>query len=234
MKARLLGGFIGNLVLKDLVVEETSSLGRGFLRVVLGAPWIREAPPGAGDKVQVFVPDVGSRTFTPCDVDAAEGRFSLVIHMRDEATPAMLWARGLGKGTTVRVVGPGSSTPLVTLSRPVALFGDETSFGVAKSLVATHGATGNVVRLEVSSMSDTTEACAALALPADAPVLRAADGAHHKLIAEAFAGCLAAGGSLVLTGRALSIQSVRSLLAPHVRNKVMTRAYWAEGKRGLD
>jgi NADPH-dependent ferric siderophore reductase len=44
------------------------------------------------------------------------------------------------------------------------------------------------------------------------------------------------GGSVVLTGRALAVQQLRQHLKTLNidRSRVMTKAYWAPGKMGLD
>ncbi|HEX3596574.1 MAG TPA: siderophore-interacting protein [Polyangiaceae bacterium] len=231
MKASLLSGWLGDRILRDLVVEDTASLAPAFIRIVLAAPWVRERPPEPGDKVQVFLPGVGSRTFTPFAVDASAGRFSLIAFLHD-TTPASDWARALQPGSTVRVLGPRSSTPVAPLAGPVALFGDETSLGIARALLDAHPR-DSLVRLEVSPERGTAEACAALSLSCASLTARRAGEFHLDEIASALAAPTIA--TVLLTGSARSIQGLRARLrATGARQRQVTRAYWAEGKSGLD
>jgi NADPH-dependent ferric siderophore reductase len=234
MKARLLG-WLGDRALRATVVEAVENLGERFRRITLSAAWLGENPISPGDKVQIFLPDVGTRTYTPYAVDAGAGRFSILAYIHGD-TPASDWARALKAGAAVRLVGPQSSTPLASLTGPVALFGDETSLAIARCLEElSPPRTGSIVRLEVRSVDDVINCAAMLGLPPESLVARRDDEGHLEDIVNEFAGALRGGGSVVLTGRAKSIQKVRALLreaGPRSRQSV--KAYWSENKRGLD
>jgi len=234
LKARVLGGWLGDRILRDVVVEEVRQLGASYLHVVLGAAWLRQEPPSPGDKVQVFLPDVGARTFTPFDADARSGRFSVIAYLHGES-PATGWARSLAVGTVVRFLGPRPSTPLSPLHRPLACFGDETSLGIARAVTALASPADCRVRLEVASVERAGEACVALGISHDSLVLRRRDDAHLGEIAQALSAFAGKHGTVLLTGRAASIQRARALLrASGEGRRQVVRAYWADGKRGLD
>jgi NADPH-dependent ferric siderophore reductase len=240
LKARLLGGWIGDRLLRDARVEALEELGPRFRRVTLRALWEDAAKPGgdlggAGQKVQVFLPDIGTRTYTPFDFEPATARFSLLVYLHGD-TPGTSWGRALRVADPVRLVGPQASTPLDALRGSVALFGDETSFAVARTLrrVAAVGPQ-STVRLEVSSREEHFPVADALEIPRDALVAKEAADAHLAPIARQLASAAPAGeGTVVLTGRASSIQTVRAHLRTAGNRKHTVRAYWADGKRGLD
>jgi NADPH-dependent ferric siderophore reductase len=234
MKARLIG-WLGDRILRATVVESVENVGEKFRRITLRADWLSDHPISPGDKAQIFLPDVGTRTYTPYGVDAVAGRFSLLAYIHGN-TPASEWARGLKAGASVRLVGPQSSTPLASLTGPVALFGDETSLAIARCLEELRPLrTGSIVRLEVRSVGDVVDCAATLGLPPESLVARREDEGHLAGIVNEFAGALRGGGAVVLTGRAKSIQKVRALLRDAgPRSHQAVKAYWAENKRGLD
>jgi ferric-chelate reductase (NADPH) len=219
----------------ETVVDSVENVGEKFRRITLSAAWLGDHAIAPGDKVQIFLPDVGTRTYTPYAVDAVAGRSSLLAYIHDNA-PASEWARALKAGASVRLVGPQSSTPLASLAGPVALFGDETSLAIARCLEELRAPrTGSIVRLEVLSVDDVVKCAAMLGLPPESLVARRDDEGHLADIVNGFAGALRGGGSVVLTGRAKSIQKVRALLREAgPRSRQAVKAYWAENKRGLD
>ncbi len=228
LKARLLGGWIGDRLLRDALVESLEELGPRYRRVVLRAPWATELSGAAGEKVQLFLPEVGTRTYTPFDFDRAAGRFSVLVYVHGD-TPGPSFARALEVAAEVRLIGPQASTPLDGLEGPVSLFGDETSFAVARTLRGIERLRDrSTLRFEVSSLEDAFYAVDALDIPRDALVAKEPADAHLKGIADALSG------SIVLTGRASSIQKVREHLRAAGKRKQTVRAYWADGKTGLD
>ena len=88
---------------------------------------------------------------------------------------------------------------------------------------------------EVSNVAEATDALAALGLKGDL-VERTANDAHlDEVDALLRARDGAEGGTLVLTGKAQSIQGIRTRLrARPAFARQRSKAYWAPGKRGLD
>jgi NADPH-dependent ferric siderophore reductase len=238
LKARILGSWIGERFLRVTRVHALQDLGPRFRRVTLEATWAAQAGQAfgaAGQKVQIFHPEVGSRTYTPFDFDAATGRFSLLVLLHGE-TPGSTWGRALRVGEEVRLVGPQPSTPLDEREGPAALFGDETSFAVARTLRGVAGLRDRcTVRLEVASRAEAYPVADALEIPRDSLVAKEPQETHLAPIARQLASAAPPGtGTVVLTGRASSIQKVREHLRALDHRRQTVRAYWADGKRGLD
>ena len=203
-------------VLNEVLATET--LG-AFVRIFLRAPGAKIS---AGDKIQVFFPDVGTRTYSPYAADPS-GRFELAVFLHDRG-PSSAWARGLRAGERVKLVGPQGSLALAAIAGPLALFGDETSFGVARSLLA--------LRPDAQLRFETGAGCepivTALELPAEALRPRGDLARIAKELASL-------GGTLVLTGNARSIQTLRGHLKQLGSTQLQrVKSYWAEGKTGLD
>jgi NADPH-dependent ferric siderophore reductase len=238
LKARLLGGWLGDRVLREARVTALHDLGAKFRRITLAGDSLRGISSAAGDKIQVFLPEVGARTYTPFAVDSDAGRLDLLAYLHGDG-PGATWARALVPGATVRVLGPRDSIPLESLTRPIALFGDETSFAVARALldVRAPDPAPATLLLEVSSRQECEMAREALDLPSDTLLERrgAQPGAFYADCAARLTRSLPTGGSLVLTGSARSIQQVRASLRSQAGDhKQKVKAYWSPGKRGLD
>jgi NADPH-dependent ferric siderophore reductase len=220
LKSRLLGSWIGDRILREAEVIAATTLG-AFVHVTLRSAVV----PEAGDKLQVFFPEVGTRTFSP--FASAGGRFELALFLHDRG-PSSVWARALAPGRQIRFVGPQSSTPFASIAGPVALFGDETSVGVARSLHDVRRGDARVV-LEVGTRAAVEPIAGQLGLAAE---LVERGGDHLATIARDLA---AAGGTLVLTGNARSIQDLRGRLKRLGSTQPQrVKSYWAEGKTGLD
>jgi ferric-chelate reductase (NADPH) len=228
LKARLLGSWIGDQLLRDVVVESITDLGTSFRRVKLAGSALVGANVSAGDKVQVFLPDIGARTFTPFAANTWAGSFELAVYCH-AAEPAARWARGLAPGSTVRLISPRSSTPLAGRSGPIALFGDETSLGIAFALRAIR--TDALVRIGVTHPVDVQPVADALNLPPGSVASRG----DLLPVARELIAATDNHGTLVLTGGAPSIQLLRGHLRTlGSRHAQVVKAYWSPGKRGLD
>jgi NADPH-dependent ferric siderophore reductase len=222
LKSRFLGSWIGDRLMREAEVVAATTIG-AFVHVAVRSV----AVPAAGDKLQVFFPDVGTRTYSP--FACAKGRFELAVFLHDRG-PSAAWARALAAGRQIRFVGPSASTPFDSIAGPVALFGDETSVGVARALHDVRRGDARVV-LEVGTRAAVEPVIAQLGLTAEL-VERSTNGDHLATIARDLA---AAGGTLVLTGNAKSIQDLRGRLKRlGSAQPQRVKSYWAEGKTGLD
>ena len=217
LKSVLLGSWLGDKLMRDTRVESITELGPRFRRVTLSGLQAKIEP---GDKIQIYIPDAGSRTYSP--FAPREGSFDLALFMHGNG-PGSAWARALKSGDRVRFIGPQRSLALGDLAGPVALFGDETSFGVAKSLF---DARRGDVQFRFQVGADCEPALAALGLPTEMVVPDLATIAHDLHAMNA---------TLLLTGNAKSIQALRGLLKGLGNDRPQrVKSYWAEGKRGLD
>lgn len=217
---------VGALICDSLRVERTQQLGRCFHRLTLsGARELRWTP---GDKLQVMLDD-GPRTYTPFAHDLEHGTIDLLVFAHGDS-PGARWGKTARVGDPVRVFGPRASLALPSFDAPIRLFGDETSFALAVALRAL-GRESQLL-FEVTDVGEANEVLAALGLDA---TVHERDGATQAQRDEWFAASTSE-TSLLLTGKAQSIQAVRQLLrarnVPHAKQK--SKAYWAPGKRGLD
>ena len=220
LKSRFLGSWIGDRLMREGEVVAATTLG-AFVHVTVRSA----AVPAAGDKIQVFFPEVGTRTYSP--FACAGGQFELAVFLHDRG-PSSAWARSLAPGRQLRFVGPSSSTPFADIAGPVALFGDETSVGIARALHDARNGDARVV-LEVGSRAAVEPVIAKLGLVAE---LVERNGEHLATIARDLGG---AGRTLVLTGNAKSIQDLRDRLKQLGGARPQrVKSYWAAGKVGLD
>lgn len=233
---KALGETVGRLLFRELRVTATRAIAARFQRVDLASDELQSASFGAGDKVQLMVGDGETRTFSPFAFDGARGAMSLLVHLHGEASPGALWGKQAAVGDRVRAFGPRGSLPLSTMQGPVVLFGDETSFGVARALVEHRGDQRDLAFVfEATDIDGAAAALEHLELPREGLVPRESvpGQAEAKL-----RGALERhpNAHLVLTGKAPSIQALRAAFKqrPVAYGGQRVKAYWAPGKRGLD
>ena len=116
------------------------------------------------------------------------------------------------------------------------LFGDETSFGLAAALRDCPQAGGAIHLFEASDVAESRPVLEAIGLGEATLIKRTADDAHLAAAEAEVLRLAASGAHFVLTGKASSIQRIsRALKAVGVvSSRVKTKAYWAQGKVGLD
>ena len=226
---------LGKLWIHELRVESATDIADRFRRITLTSPTLRACAPG--DKVQLMLSG-GTRTYTPFAFDSTRGAMTFAVYVHG-TTPGAAWGRDAKAGDTVRCFGPRGSISLAAVQGPIVLVGDETSFGVARSLVDHRGADARASFVfEVTDRAASTAALRALDLRTDDVVERQANDGHVRDLESRVRVALDANTNahLVLTGRAGAIQSIRAALksnpTPHASQK--NKAYWAPGKRGLD
>jgi len=130
----------------------------------------------------------------------------------------------------VRLSGARGSCDTPGLKGDVVVFGDETS--LAMSVAATRGLTGRKVSavLEAHDVDETMQVALALGVTAEVRPFGDTTGLFEMLCAR-----IDAGATPLFTGRAATIQTLKQQLRAANRSVGgMTKAYWAEGKRGLD
>ena len=225
---------LGQFFLDSATVTRVREPAPRFRWVELEGASLRGKPCEPGDKVQVFLPEAGMRTYTPLAWDAQKGTTSFLVYLHGTG-PGAEWGRRVSVGDTVRFFGPRHSLKLGEGNGPVVLFGDETSFGVAWSL-RTDGKREVLPVFEVSRREDAAPMLRELGLEGTDLERQAADahlGEAHERLRAALAR--APHASLVMTGRAQSIQALKARFktgAPAASGK--NKAYWSVGKTGLD
>jgi NADPH-dependent ferric siderophore reductase len=228
---KLFGDTVGRLIFKHVTISRITALTPHFRRLELEG---EVGAPKAGDKVQVAL-DEGLRTYTPFGFEPAAKTVQLLAWLHGDATPGARWAGSARVGDQVSFFGPRRSLPLEELSGTVVLFGDESSFAVASALAGNGRSTVRPI-FEVADALESGTVLDALGLQPRELVERRPGRTHLATVVEQLRAALGPGpAQLVLTGNAASIQAVRAQLKQAgVTAKQLNKAYWAEGKRGLD
>lgn len=229
---------IGQLFGKELSVDQVRDLSPHFRRVRVSAPWLKTAAVSAGDKLQIMIAECGPRTYSPFGHDTAAGALELLAYVHGETSTAT-WVRALRPGSKFHAIGPRGSLAFSSLPGPVVLFGDETSFGVATALRQARGsANGLSFVFECSQPDEARTVLADIGLDGCSVVERQSARAHTRAVESQLRAALAQQphAHLVLTGHAQMIQALRAALKaePPAYAGQKVKAYWADGKRGLD
>lgn len=233
----VIGGVLGRFIFRDASVQQVRDLSPRFRWLELAGADLCNASWSAGDKVQVFLPKVGMRTYTPLAWDTARGTTQLLVYLHG-ATPGAQWGRNVQVGDRCQFLGPRGSLALTALRGPVVLFGDETSFAVAHALRGLRPGSDEVEQVfEVSSRSEAGDVLPQFGQERSALIEREPGDAHLPEVAARLQAAVAArpGAHLVMTGRAQSIQRLREQLRrAGVGAEQKVKAYWSQGKAGLD
>ena len=217
-------------------VAAIETLSPHFRLVQLEGEALRNVDWTAGQKVQVSMGSgLSARTYTPMSWDADSGRTRILTFAHGDG-PGSRWASGLREDDTCQFFGPRRSLDLSGLKSPVVLFGDETSFGLAAALRDCLQTDGAIHVFEASDVAESRPVLEAIGLGEAALIERTGNDAHLAAAEAEVLRLAASGAHFVLTGRALSIQRIsRALKAVGVvSSRVKTKAYWAQGKVGLD
>jgi NADPH-dependent ferric siderophore reductase len=233
----ILGELVGKFIFRQGQVASLSEPGPAFRRVCLEGPHLRGVSWTPGDKLQLFLPEHGMRTYTPISWDSARGSTELLIFLHGDS-PGAAWGRSVQVGDALHFFGPRRSIDGNGLPEQVVLFGDETSLAVARALRSRFRAQHLTCVFEVSAPHDVQPLLDELELGTSVVVPRRAGDSHLPLVQQALLEQLGrfSAAQLVMTGRAAAIQALRSRLkaAPGNHRVAASKAYWALGKRGLD
>jgi ferric-chelate reductase (NADPH) len=236
-----MGGFenaVLSLFTKRARVTALEHVADAFTRVTFAGDELRGVSWTPGQKVQIAVKGFTQRTFTPLVWNATEGSTELLVYAHGGG-PVARWIGELEVGTSCSLFGPRASLDLDAVGRPALLFGDETSFGLARALSSTaRGAAEVPLLFEVSSRSASEQALAAVGIRGAELVVRRVDDAHLGEL-EAAVETLVRRSSIqgaVLSGKATTLRTVHRRLQDLglARGQIRTKAYWAPGKSGLD
>jgi NADPH-dependent ferric siderophore reductase len=223
---------------KELAVDDIRDVAPHFRRLRVSAPWLRTTTVAAGDKLQIMILESGPRTYTPFSHDASAGTIELLAYVHGD-TPGAAWVRDLRTGARFRAFGPRGSLALSSLNGPVVLFGDETSFAIAVALQQVRGANDALSFVfECSAPEEAERVLSDLGLSQHSVIARQPARAHLNAVESEIRAALAQhpNAHLVLTGHAQMIQAIRAAFKsqPAAYTDQKVKAYWADGKRGLD
>jgi NADPH-dependent ferric siderophore reductase len=222
-KGRLLRLFSG--LLNEGTVTSVKELSPEFRLIRLQTPAGKlSAQPG--DKVQLLLPSDDVRTYTPIEWNA-DGTTELLVYLHAN-TPGPRWAREVSAGQRIHFAGPQRSLPMP--SGDLTLIGDETSLAVAASYVRSRPGQVRCI-FEVASNVNVDSALHELQLTEAIVVRRAAGAPRGTELAKALPPTL---GAVGLTGGAELIKLTRDALRARGVKDIKTKAYWVEGRVGLD
>jgi NADPH-dependent ferric siderophore reductase len=231
-----LGKAFRSLFMKSASVVAIDDIADHFRLVTLEGAALQGVTWAPGQKLQIAIgAGFTARTYTPIDWDATDGRTRILGYMHVDG-PGRAWLLGLKPGDDCDVFGPRGSLDVSQLAGPLAVFGDETSIGVAYALRRQDQGRAVTSYFEIGDRASIEQLGASLDLGTVTLFERRPDEAHLAQMEAALPTIAAAGGSFVLTGKAGTIQRLGQALkgqgVPTAR--IATKAYWAPGKTGLD
>ncbi|EYF02938.1 siderophore-interacting protein [Chondromyces apiculatus] len=195
----------------------------------------------AGQEVEFRVSETAFRHYTPSAFDGTQGALEVLFFLHGHG-PGSTWASGLREGTRANVLGPGGRFTLDPFAATHVLLGDETSLGLfsamGRSLPPGSRAVGAV---EVEPGCERWPALAGSLLDG-APRRAGKRGEALRRWVEEHPAWLdkrrAHNGDTVfyLAGHAGTLVELRRWLVEErgiPRRAVRSKAYWADGKRGL-
>lgn len=220
MEAKALFASLAGFMLKHSRVTQVTALSPYLVRFDVAGDELRDVKWTPGDKAQLLIPGQAVRTYTPFSWRDGGASFLGFIHGH---TPGSNWVRALRPGDPVDFIGPQRSLNANGLNGTVVVVGDETSIAVARAFSESRRV---IVVLEAGDVDATREVCAKLGLSNSSVVPRG----NLDALATNLKAHVSAGATPFFTGRASTIQQLKKA----TQLKGPTKAYWADGKRGLD
>jgi ferric-chelate reductase (NADPH) len=220
-----------------LHTAHVTGLGRlspEFVRLGLSAEAFRKATWVPGAKLQ-FRPRRGTmslRTYTPVRWDAGQGVTELIAYTHGDG-PAAQWFGQVTDGQACEVFGPRRSIDLREATGPVLFVGDESSVALACALRTVTGDVSHV--FEARDPAGLTGVLAQLGIAERVAVVAKAAG-HAELLGRARDAAVEPPYTLIVTGDAATVHAVRRDSRGWRRKprQIKGKAYWAEGRAGLD
>lgn len=227
---------VSRLWMKPATVTANDRLADRFHLITLEGDALAGVPWRPGQKVQIAMGSAFvTRTYTPLEWNASTGRLCILGYAHGDG-PGSAWVRAVAPGDACDVFGPRASLDIDRLTGPIMIVGDETSIGLAYA--ASHHDRTRLVRscFEVEDIDSAQQVITSLDLQGAALVARRPDNAHIAAVETSLSDGVAFQASFVLSGKAETIQrlrrSLKQMSIPATR--LVTKAYWAPGKSGLD
>lgn len=231
-----LSSVLRRILMRRATVSGCEPISGCFRLITLEGPALRGVAWVPGQKLQIAMAEsFVTRTYTPIEWDALAGQTRLLCYAHASG-PGSAWVRDVKPGDECDVFGPRSSIDLRATSGPLALFGDETSIGLAYALSAQHPTRSAALYFELDDMKASSDVLKHLGLRGATLFERHMDDAHVERM-EAVLPSLAAGGAaFVFAGKAGTVQRLRQSLKllDVAIPRITTKVYWAPGKVGLD
>ena len=231
-----IGQALIRLLMKRATVTASERLARDFRLITLEGPALEGVAWTPGQKIQIAMGSAfTARTHTPIEWNPGTGRACILGHVHGDG-PGSAWVRDAAPGDMCDIFGPRGSLDASRMNGPLAVFGDETSIGLAHALA--YQDPGRMVAgyFEVGDVEGSCRVAEQLGLVRVALFERTADDAHVGEMEVRLATLAAGGTGFVLTGKAGTVQRLRQRLKRLAvpASRIATKAYWAPGKTGLD
>ena len=232
--AARLADLASDAMLDTAQVTGYSRLSPEFARLELSAEAFRTATWVPGAKLQIR-PRRGSmslRTYTPTKWDAGRGVTELIAYTHGTG-PAARWFEQVTDGQACAVFGPRRSIDLRGATGPVLFIGDESSVALACALRTL--AVDLRFVFEARDPAGLTDVLGRLGI-IDRVAVVAKSGDRAELLGQARHDARPVPYSLIVTGDAATVHAVRRDSRGWDRKprQVTGKAYWAEGRTGLD
>jgi NADPH-dependent ferric siderophore reductase len=224
------------MFMKHAQVLRSEAVAEDLRLITLESAQFKSVPWTAGQKVQIAMGSAFvARTFTPIEWDPATGRTRIVGYAHGTG-PASEWIRSVKEGDECDVFGPRPSLDTSKAISPVVVFGDETSIGLAHAIRQQNLTRPTHSLFEVNALPAASTILSRLELRDAVLFERQSDDAHLQEIEGRLMALAAGGATIVLTGKASSIQRLRRALRNQDVSsaRLLTKPYWAPGKTGLD
>ena len=122
------------LLMRRASVVAVEPLADRFRLITLRGPALAGVSWAPGQKIQIAMGSVFvARTYTPMEWDASEGLTRFLGYAHGDG-PGSAWLQALEPGAECDIFGPRPSLAVAGLAGPLAVFGDETSMGLAHAL----------------------------------------------------------------------------------------------------
>lgn len=187
-----------------------------------------------GTKLKIGIGGSETRTYTPIAIDEHSGQVRILAYIHGHSM-ASQWAAAVEVGDNTYTSSPGSSLNLEELRSSAVFFGDETSFGSAKSLQFHLGVDSPAYCVfEVRQPQQSAAVAERLELANVTLVKICEDRSHLGEVARRLQKAMADLNTLrvVMTGNGKSIQAVRAALYTDKIAKIqyLVKAYWTPKK----
>ncbi|MDQ2080969.1 siderophore-interacting protein [Xanthobacteraceae bacterium Astr-EGSB] len=231
-----LGRALLRLLMKRAAVVAVERLADRFRLITLEGAALAGVTWTPGQKIQIAMGSAFvARTYTPITWDADAGR-TCVLGCVHGNGPGSAWVGWVEPGDECHIFGPRTSLDARRLAGSLAVFGDETSIGLAAALAVQDKTRSITCHFEVADVESGRKVVQQLGFDNAVLFAKRADDAHLQEMEAALPALVAAGASFVLTGKAGTIQRLRRSLRQQAvaAPRIVTKAYWAPGKTGLD
>ncbi|WEK48411.1 MAG: siderophore-interacting protein [Candidatus Andeanibacterium colombiense] len=224
------------LWMKPATIVANEQLADRFHLITMEGPALADVAWLPGQKVQIAMGSAFvTRTYTPIEWNSSAGRTCILGYAHGDG-PGSAWVRSVAPGDKCDIFGPRASLDLSRLPDSLAIVGDETSMGLAYAATQQDPLRPVSACLEVEDVERVGRVLEQLGLRHVTLIARRSDDAHIAAMKEVLCDAAANRASFVLSGKAGTIQELRqslrllSIPATHL----ITKAYWAAGKTGLD